>query len=163
MPRKATLDKQLVWGEAITNPMQVVLLLNLFLDLFLHVQAQDEWITFARCRRGIGIDKPKSLMQVSYRSARAVDLLVDSILEIARKTLDLLSLLLEIAAEASQLADDLDLHFNSFIGLGVTLSVEILEDLRRIGQTTRLKQTRWKSLVINDTRGGKEQLRSSFV
>lgn len=102
-------------------------------------------------------------MQVPYRFARAVDLLLNGILEVTRKTLDLLGLLLEVAAETSQLADHLDLHLDSFIGLGITLSVEVLEDFRRIGQTTRLKQTRRKGLVINDTRGGQEQLRSSFV
>lgn len=143
--------------------MQVVLLLDLFLDLLLHIQAQDEWITFARYRRGIGIDKPKSLVQVPYRSARAVDLLLDGVLEITRKTPDLLGFLLEIAAETSQLADHLDLYLDSFVGLGITLSMEVLEDLRRIGQATRLKQPRWKGLVTDDTRSGQEQLRSSFV
>lgn len=130
--------------------MQVVLLFDLLLNLSLHIQAHDERITLARCRGGVSINKPKSLVQVPHRFARAIDFLFDGVLEITRETLDLLSLLLEITPETRQLTDHLHLHLNGLIGFRITLSVEVSEDIRRIGQTTRLKEPRWEGLVVDD-------------
>lgn len=133
--------------------MQIVLFLDLLLKLSLHVQAHDERIALTRCRGGVGVNQAKSLVQVPHGFARAIDFLLDGILEIARQALDLLGLLLQVTSETSQLTDHLHLHLYRLVCLGITLSMEISEDLCRIGETSRLKEGGWKSLVVDHVGG----------
>lgn len=143
--------------------MQIILLFNLLLNLSLDVETHQEWVALARGGRRIGINEAQRLVQVANGLAGAIDFLIDRILEVSGKTLDLLRFLLKITSETGQLTDDLDFHLDGLVGLGVSLPVEVAKHLGRIGKPPGLQKGCGGRLVVDHIRGRQEEFRPSLI
>jgi hypothetical protein len=108
--------------------MKVVLFVNLLLDLTIDTQTHYVWISFARDGIGVRVDQSQRFLERSHALPRRLLLLLDVVLEIARKGLDLLDLLRKVRAEAAQLVNDIRFDVASFVCLHHGLLVEVAHD-----------------------------------
>lgn len=102
-------------------------------------------------------------MQVPDRLAGAVDFLLHSILKITGETLDFLDLLMQVVAEAHQLVDNFAFNLGGFVRFEIALSMEVAEDLGRIGDTARFEEGRRHRRIVDDVGSRQEQFRAHFV
>ncbi len=90
--------------------MQVVFLVNLALNLAVDSQAQQKWVLLASGRRRILLILIEVVGQATDSAASVAHFLFDRILKIARELLDLLYLLLQVTAQASEGENDILLN-----------------------------------------------------
>jgi hypothetical protein len=109
----------------VTHPVKVVFLVDLLFDLLINVHFDDVRIAFPRGGGGLMIHKAQSFLVCLDNSLGLLLLFVDGVLEITRETLDLLYLLLQIAAKARKLHDHLVFEIFSLVGLAESLLMEV--------------------------------------
>lgn len=78
------------------------------------------------------VDLAEGFLVCLHSSLGGVLFLVDRVLEVARETLNLLDLLLQIASQACQLHDDFVFEVSSFVRLSYSLLVEVTQDVSSI-------------------------------
>ena len=123
-----------------TNPVQIILLLKLFLNLLVNTQAKNKWVTFPGGSARIGVDQAQGFMEMSDRLAGILDLFIHRVLEIAMQALDLLGLLLQVRSQTDQLVDDFAFNLGGLVGFQIALTMEVTDDLIGIGQTPRFEE-----------------------
>lgn len=143
--------------------MQIILLLDLLLNLPVDIQTNDKRIASPGRRSGVAVDNIQGIVQVPDRLAGAVDFLLHSILKITSKTLDFFDFLMQIVAEAHQLVDNFAFNLGGFVRLEIALSMEVAEDLGRIGDTARFEEGWRHRRIVDDVGSRQEQFRAHFV
>lgn len=143
--------------------MQIILLFDLFVNLLLHRQPDNERIASSGGRGRIGIDKTQGFVQVADHFASVLDFPAHGVLEITPQVLDLLGLLLQIVAETHELVDEFAFHLSGLVRFDVTLSMEVAKNLGRIAETAGLEEGRRDGRVIEDVGSRQEQFGARFV
>lgn len=143
--------------------MQIILLFDLFVNLLLHGQPDNERIASSGGRGRIGIDKTQGFVQVADHFASILDFPVHGVLEITPEVLDLLGLFLQIVAEAHELVDEFTFHLSGLVRFDVTLSMEVAKNLGRITESAGFEEGRGDGRVIEDVGSGQEQFGARFV
>jgi hypothetical protein len=115
--------------------VKIVLLINLPLDRAIHAESDNKWIILAGRVAALMINMLQSILQLLNLTPCSLLFLVDRVLEVTTQTLDLLDLLAQVTAQAGKASDDIGLDLARLVGFGEGVSVEILQDARRVGKT----------------------------
>lgn len=114
--------------------MKIVLLVNLPLNSAVHAESDNKRIIFAGRVAALMVDVLQSILQLLDLTPCSLLFLVDRVLKVAAQTLDLLDLLAQVTAQAGKAADDVGLNLTRLVGFGKGVSVEVLQDARRVGK-----------------------------
>lgn len=115
--------------------MQIVLLVDLLLHSTVNTQSNDVRIVLACGAAILVVGVLKSLLKLLNFPSCGLLFLIDGVFEVAAQALDLLDLLAQVAAQASQSTDNVILDLARLVSLGERVSVEIFEDASSIGET----------------------------
>ena len=115
--------------------MKIVLLVNLPLNSAVHAESDNKRIILAGRVATFMIDVLQSILQLLNLAPCSLLFFVDRILKVTAQTLDLLDLLAQVTAQAGKAADDVGLNLTRLVGFGKGVSVEVLQDARRVGKT----------------------------
>ena len=114
--------------------MKIVLLVNLPLNSAVHAESDNKRIILAGRVATFMIDVLQSILQLLNLAPCSLLFFVDRILKVTAQTLDLLDLLAQVTAQAGKAADDVGLNLTRLVGFGKGVSVEVLQDARRVGK-----------------------------
>jgi hypothetical protein len=118
----------------VNYPVKIVLLINLPLHRTVHAESDNERIVFASGVAALMVDMLQSILQLLDLAPCSLLFLVDRVLKVTAQTLDLLDLLAQVTAQTRQPTDDIGLNLTRLVGLGERVSVEVLQDARRVGK-----------------------------
>lgn len=129
--------------------MQIVFLINLALDLTINGEAEKEGILLARGGRGVNLILIEDIRKGADGLGGGAHLLLYRILEVARKLLDFLDLLLQIASQTSEGEDNV--LFN-LLGLVRFLNGGFIvraKELQGVFNTGRLEKAIWSGHIVD--------------
>ena len=125
-----------------TYLMEVVLLVELALNLSINGHAHQERILLANSARIVCLILPKHVLKGANRLSRVLHLLLDRVLEVSRKVLDLLDLLLKITAQPGQGQDDVFLNLLGLVRLDNSILVVGAKELESVVDAGALEEVR---------------------